>query len=193
MRLVYGIFYNKIAFSNNIVLLVEPLYFFAPLGIARLYFFNDGTVCSIECKWQWSEFPDYNSFFHDLRLFAILCGVDRTIRFVIFFVAALYTVIDTIKIFRDFAISAKTLDVSFCFVASVFFGKHAVVVKKFPHADVVSFIVVMVLECFFPVKMPTFPVSYGVVVFVILNGFDLFVLVVDCPLAVFFSLVVIPD
>ena len=41
--------------------------------------------------------------------------------------------------------------------------------------------------------VPALPVAYRVVILVILNGFDFFVLVVDGPLAVFLPFVVVAD
>ena len=78
-------------------------------------------------------------------------------------------------------------------MASVFFGKHTIVVKMFPHTDVVPVVVVMFFKCLYPIVMESFPVANREVVFIKLDRFDFFVLVVDCPLAVFFPFVVASD
>ena len=43
-------------------------------------------------------------------------------------------------------------------MASIFFGKYSVVVKMFPHSDVVPVVVVMPFNCFYPIVMIAFPV-----------------------------------
>ena len=78
-------------------------------------------------------------------------------------------------------------------MASIFFGKYSVVVKMFPHSDVVPVVVVMPFNCFYPIVMIAFPVANRVIVLIKLDRFNFLVLVVDRPLAVFFPFVVASD